>query len=368
MAGETAQQRSDSLRRWSRAATSRRRGSPAGPTAGAPGAMPAGRPAASCSSRSTSTRSAVPPPRPGWRMRAGTRGPPNRDASPSRPTTCRPRLAAAMLDPVADRGPRRAATSTALEPWLAAQPAGRRRAAARRPATAARHRRSRSPSPAPDGRTVAADGPEAADALRRLLERTGTPLVGHEVKPLLVAAFADDPGSAPLAGRLRHADRGLHPECRAAQPDHRRRRGRAARPDPAAGERAAGDRHAPVSRRWRRIAVREPLERRLADVNLERLFREIELPLIPVLARMEATGVALDRAALGRARSRVRRRDLAARAGDLRRRRPRVQPRQPQAARADPLLRAQPAEGQADEDRLLDRRLRAGGAPRRRTR
>ena len=47
------------------------------------------------------------------------------------------------------------------------------------------------------------------------------------------------------------------------------------------------------------MAVREPLERRLADVHLERLFREVELPLIPVLARMEAVGVALDREALG---------------------------------------------------------------------
>ena len=46
------------------------------------------------------------------------------------------------------------------------------------------------------------------------------------------------------------------------------------------------------------LAVREPLERRLADVGLDRLFREIELPLIPVLARMEAVGVALDREAL----------------------------------------------------------------------
>ncbi len=46
------------------------------------------------------------------------------------------------------------------------------------------------------------------------------------------------------------------------------------------------------------IAVREPLEKRLAEVGLERLFREVELPLIPVLARMEAVGVALDLDAL----------------------------------------------------------------------
>ena len=71
--------------------------------------------------------------------------------------------------------------------------------------------------------------------------------------------------------------------------------------------------------------------------------RELELPLIAVLARMEATGVALDLDALRRPGRRVRRRDLAARGRDLRRRRARVQPRQPQAARADPVLRAEPA-------------------------
>ena len=46
------------------------------------------------------------------------------------------------------------------------------------------------------------------------------------------------------------------------------------------------------------IAVREPLATRLVELKLDRLFREIELPLIPVLARMEAVGVALDRDAL----------------------------------------------------------------------
>ena len=36
------------------------------------------------------------------------------------------------------------------------------------------------------------------------------------------------------------------------------------------------------------LAVRDPLARALQEAGLERLFREIELPLIPVLARMEA--------------------------------------------------------------------------------
>src|SRR5215210_2922924 len=38
-----------------------------------------------------------------------------------------------------------------------------------------------------DGRVVAALGNEAADGLRRLVESRDIPLVGHEVKPVLVA-------------------------------------------------------------------------------------------------------------------------------------------------------------------------------------
>ncbi len=47
------------------------------------------------------------------------------------------------------------------------------------------------------------------------------------------------------------------------------------------------------------IAVRESLAAALAEESLDRLFAEIELPLIPILARMEATGVAIDLGALG---------------------------------------------------------------------
>ncbi len=46
------------------------------------------------------------------------------------------------------------------------------------------------------------------------------------------------------------------------------------------------------------LAVREPLAAALAEGALDRLFAELELPLIPILARMEATGVAIDLAAL----------------------------------------------------------------------
>ena len=149
-----------------------------------------------------------------------------------------------------------------------------------------------------DGRAVAAEGAEAAGALRHLLERLQIPLVGHEVKPVLVAGLADDPSQEPvpvafdtqiaayiLNAALRsqtiadvvaeHLDQILPPASEL--PSTAR-----------AGLEALSA-----------LAVRDPLQKRLTEIDgLDRLFREVEIPLIPVLARMEATGVALDREAL----------------------------------------------------------------------
>src|SRR5439155_8343244 len=99
-------------------------------------------------------------------------------------------LAAAIVDPGRIEV-RRADRIDELGEWLAAQPAVGASLVADDP----RPRRGTPLALAvagPDGRVVAADGPEASDALRHLLERTGTPLVGHEVKPILVARFAED--------------------------------------------------------------------------------------------------------------------------------------------------------------------------------
>ena len=43
-----------------------------------------------------------------------------------------------------------------------------------------------------DGRVVSAAGPAASVALRQLVEAVGVPLVAHDVKPFLVARFAED--------------------------------------------------------------------------------------------------------------------------------------------------------------------------------
>jgi DNA polymerase I len=148
-----------------------------------------------------------------------------------------------------------------------------------------------------DGRIVAAEGAEDVARLRSILERVGAPVVGHEVKPLLVARVAEDP-TAPateVAFDTQIAAYILNAALRsqtiadvvAEQLDQIL---------PPVAELTAAGRTGLEA--LSAMAVREPLERALVEQGLDRLFREIELPLVPVLARMEATGVALDRDAL----------------------------------------------------------------------
>jgi DNA polymerase-1 len=222
-------------------------------------------------------------------------------ASPSAPRSPEPigdlptALAAAIADPgrieviTADR-------VSGLEPWIKAQ-------ADLGASLVADDPRPRRGTPlalalaGADGRVVAAEGAEASNALRHLVERSGTPLVGHEVKPILVARFADDlegPATS-VAFDTQVAAYILNAALRsqtiadvvAENVDQIL---------PPATELPATARAGLEA--LSALAVREPLEKRLAEVKLDQLFRDIELPLIPVLARMEAVGVALDRVAL----------------------------------------------------------------------
>ncbi len=217
-------------------------------------------------------------------------------ARPFEPTDDLPSaLAAAIVDPgrIEVRGPDRIDD---LATWLASQPAVGVALVQDDP----RPRRGTALSLAiagTDGRVVAADGAEASDALRHLVERAGTPLVGHEVKPVLVARFAEDPGgpATPVAFDTQVGAYVLNAALRsqtiadvvAEQLDQIL---------PPATELPATARAGLEA--LSALAVRDPLERRLAEVKLDRLLRDIELPLIPVLARIEATGVALDLEAL----------------------------------------------------------------------
>ena len=150
-----------------------------------------------------------------------------------------------------------------------------------------------------DGRLVVADGTAASDALRRALETAGVPLVAHEAKPLLVARLAEDPDAVPtlVAFDTQIAAYLLNASLRSqAIADVVAERMDLVLPPAAAGL-------APAARAGLEalaaLAVRVPLVAALTEASLDRLFAELELPLIPILARMEATGVAIDLPALG---------------------------------------------------------------------
>ncbi|HET9680864.1 MAG TPA: DNA polymerase, partial [Candidatus Limnocylindrales bacterium] len=150
---------------------------------------------------------------------------------------------------------------------------------------------------ASDGRVVVGDGSEAAAALRRLVESRDLPLVAHEAKPILVARFGAEPSApaTPVEFDTQIAAYILNAALRSQTiADVVAERLNLVLPPP--------KELAPVHRAGLEalsaLAAREPLARALTESGLERLFREIELPLLPVLARMEARGVAVDLAAL----------------------------------------------------------------------
>ena len=147
-----------------------------------------------------------------------------------------------------------------------------------------------------DGRVVVAEAHDAVGRLGDLLLQSGVPVVGHETKPIVVANIA---GGAtvplPVAFDTQIAAYLLNASLRSQTiADVAYERLDVTLPP-------AGD--VPVAVRigldaLASLAAREPLEKALAESGLDRLFRDIELPLIPVLAEMEAAGVAIDLDAL----------------------------------------------------------------------
>ena len=299
MSGETAEQRTESLRSVAESGYV-----PAARVAGRPEGWGAGRAPVRQESGELQLRldfdaiagRGARPPLDGGESTNGSGAAPADASKRFEPTDDLPSaLAAAIVDPGRIEI-RDAPGIAALEEWLAGQPAVGASLLLDDP----RPRRGTPLALAvagPDGRVVAAEGQEAAAELRRLLERLGTPLVGHEIKPVVVASIADDATGTPppVAFDTQVAAYVLNAALRsqtiadvvAENLDQIL---------PPAAELPATARAGIEA--LSAIAVREPLERRLVDVGLDRLFREVELPLLPVLARMEAVGVALDLEAL----------------------------------------------------------------------
>ncbi len=268
---------------------------PAARVAGRPdGLGPGSRPTARPSERRAPAAPRLRRGRPARGAATRARTAPRTDGAPSRailepaddlPTA----LAAAIVDPgrIEVRGADRIAD---LEPWLAAQPAVGVSLLARRPAAAPRHAaraRGRRARTVAWSRPTAPRRPTRSAACSSGSARRSS---GTRSSRSSSRAFADDPASAPLPvafdtqiaayvlnAALRsqtiadvvaeNLDQILPPADGAARDGPRRSRG-------ALGASPSASRSSGASTRS----------------SLDRLFREIELPLIPVLARMEAIG------------------------------------------------------------------------------
>ncbi|MFM2105450.1 MAG: polymerase [Chloroflexota bacterium] len=147
---------------------------------------------------------------------------------------------------------------------------------------------------APDG-GVAAVGPEGVDSLLDGLARGSHAVAGHGVKPLLVLALAHGRPAPAVAFDTQIAAYLLNASLRSQSiGDVALERLDLVLPAAAdlAGPERAGIEALAVA------AVRAPLADAIAGIELDGLFAQIELPLIPILAGMEGVGVALDRDAL----------------------------------------------------------------------
>ncbi len=155
-----------------------------------------------------------------------------------------------------------------------------------------------------DGRVMAA-GTDHAAAFLEAIVASGRPIAGHEAKRVLVAHVdAVDPRAVRSASEIALPPVTFDTQVAAyilnatlrSQPlaDIVFERLHLQLPGSAGREpwQAAGIEALAVA------AVRGPLRDALVAESLDRLYDEIELPLIPVLAGMEATGVAIDRTAL----------------------------------------------------------------------
>jgi DNA polymerase-1 len=141
--------------------------------------------------------------------------------------------------------------------------------------------------------------------LRRWLARDDRPLVGHDLKAAMVLLAAGGQALGGPAFDTLVASYMLNPALRAQTLDdlaaNRYEAELPARPVADGGE--AGIARRAAAEALTTVLVRAQLEAELAEAGLANLFAEVEMPLVPVLARMELAGVLLDRevlAAMGR--------------------------------------------------------------------
>ncbi len=148
------------------------------------------------------------------------------------------------------------------------------------------------------------ENPGTRLALPAWFGRADRELVGHDLKQLVVSLGCRDVTLDGPAFDTLVAGYMLNPSLRSQTIDDLAATRftselppRPTAPETGAEERAVARRAAAEA--LTALLARPALERELTDAGLADLFREVEMPLLPVLARMELAGVAIDREALG---------------------------------------------------------------------
>jgi len=144
---------------------------------------------------------------------------------------------------------------------------------------------------------------DESDPVRRWLGRTDRPLVGHDLKAMIVLLAMHDVTATGTPFDTLVASYMLNPALRAQTLDDlaANRFGAELPPRPLTPE--SGAEEALIARRaaaeaLTALLIRADLEKELAEAGLGDLFGEVEMPLLPVLARMELAGILLDRETL----------------------------------------------------------------------
>lgn len=155
-----------------------------------------------------------------------------------------------------------------------------------------------------DGSTWYVPWSGSVDGLQRWLSRDDRPLVGHDLKQLAVMLASLGVQLMGVCFDTLVAGYMLNPALRAQTLDDLAANRYGAELPPKALSAETGGEETVAARRaaaeaLTALLMQPALDSELSDAGLANLFREVEMPLLPVLVRMELAGVTIDREALG---------------------------------------------------------------------
>ena len=155
-----------------------------------------------------------------------------------------------------------------------------------------------------DGSTWFVPWSGSVDGVQRWLARDDRPLVGHDLKQLAVMLASLGVQLKGVCFDTLVAGYMLNPALRAQTLDDLAANRYGAELPPKAVSAETGGEESVAARRaaaeaLTALLIQPALDSELSDAGLANLFREVEMPLLPVLVRMELAGVTIDGEALG---------------------------------------------------------------------